>query len=105
MKNDRIRAATLRSLRLHEVAARRLLVRPDLVEVARQRLKKLRDVNPAGKPYHDCWAALLAGELPRLPQALTEDSEEAANLMRESPFTILVPKTERDRVFKSFERQ
>lgn len=98
----RIGMAELRSRLLHEVVARRLLAHPELASVAGDRLKKLRKVNPQAKPYHDRWAALLAGELPPLLRALTEDSEQAAALRRESPFTVLVPKRIRDQVFRQF---
>jgi hypothetical protein len=65
------------------------------------RLQQRRRVNPHGRPYHDRWAALLEGPLPRLLRTLNEVSELADALRQESPFTVLVPVDERRRIFDS----
>lgn len=93
--------AALRSLRLHECVARRLSRNPALLDAVRERLARLRRVNPQGRAYHDQWQALLDGPLPALLRALTEDSERSATLRKESPFTVLVGESERRRVFES----
>jgi len=93
--------AVLRSLRLHEAAAQRIVRDPSLLEAARARLNRLRQVNPHGDVYHDRWAVLLDGSLPSLLRTMTEPSEQAATLRQESPFTILVPADERRRIFES----
>ena len=93
--------SVLRSRRLHQGAARRLAGDPSRREVARERLQKLRQVNPHGRVYHDRWAALLDGPLPRLLRTMTEASEQPDALRKESPFTSLVTAEERRRVFKS----
>jgi hypothetical protein len=93
--------SVLRSRRLHERAARRLAGDPELREVARERLQKLRQVNPHGRVYHDRWQALLDGPLPRLLRAMTEASEQSDAMRQESPFTVLVTEAERRRVFES----
>lgn len=95
----RIDLPTLRSLRLHQVAARRLAADPELRGIARQRLRKLHDANPHGRVYQDRWADLLAGPLHALLRTMTEASEQADALRKESPFTILVTPEERRRVF------
>ena len=91
----------LRSRRLHERAARRLAGDPALREVARDRLEKLRQVNPHGRVYHDRWQALLDGPLTRLLRAMTEASEQSDTMRQESPLTGLVTAEERRRVFES----
>lgn len=91
----------LRSRRLHERAARRLAGNPALREVARDRLEKLRQVNPHGRVYHDRWQALLDGPLTRLLRAMTEASEQSDAMRQESPLTGLVTAEERRRVFES----
>ena len=93
--------SALRSRRLHERAARRLAGDPALREVARERLQKLRQVNPHGRVYHDRWQALLDGPLPRLLRAMTEASEQSDAMRQESPLTVLVTAAERRRVFDS----
>jgi DNA-binding PadR family transcriptional regulator len=93
--------AARRSLRLHENAARRIVRDPALRERVRARLEQLRRVNPHGRVYHDRWEQLLEGPLPRLLRVMTEDSETADDLRKESPLTILVGPAERRRAFQS----
>lgn len=90
----------MRSRRLHEAAARRIVQQPDLLRQVRERLALLSRVNPHGQRYHDRWAELVNGPLPRLLRKLTEDSEDADNLRKESPFTVLVDRETRRRVFE-----
>jgi len=95
----RIDLPALRSLRLHQLAARRLAADPELRRIAHQRLQKLHHANPHGRVYQDRWADLLGGSLPALLRTMTEASEQADALRKESPFTILVTPEERRRVF------
>ncbi len=90
---------TLRSRRLHEAAARRLARDASLAGLAKQRLQKLRQVNPHGRVYHDRWSALLDGPLERLLRTMTEPSERADALRRESPFGVLATAADRRRIF------
>jgi hypothetical protein len=98
---SRTDAAALRSLRLHQCAARRLAGDPALREVVRERLHRIRVVNPHGRAYHDRWEALLDGPLPALLRTITESSEQADTLRKESPLTVLVTPEERRRVFEN----
>ena len=72
---------------------------PEQRRVAHQRLQELRVANPHGRVYQDRWEALLGGPLPSLLRMMTETSEQADALRKESPFTILVTPDERRRVF------
>ena len=92
---------TLRSRRLHQYVAERLARDPSLRAIARDRLEKLRQVNPHGRVYHDRWAELLAGPLPALLRTLTEASVQSDDLRKESPFTTLVDTPARERIFRS----
>ncbi|MBS0580619.1 MAG: hypothetical protein JSR36_15285 [Proteobacteria bacterium] len=98
---ERADLAALRSLRMHEVVAKRLINDPELLSIARDRLQRLRNVNPHGGTYHKRWEELINGPMDRLLRMLTEPSEEAATLRQESPFTTLVPSEERCRVFEA----
>jgi hypothetical protein len=98
---ERRNVSALRSLRLHDVVAKRLIDNPDLLDVARKRLQRLRKINPHGAPYHGRWQELIDGPMDRLLRVLTEPSEEASTLRQESPFTTLIPSNERRRVFES----
>jgi hypothetical protein len=72
-----------------------------LLDVARNRLQRLREVNPHGGVYHERWQELIDGPMDRLLRTMVEPSQEASTLRQESPFTILVPSDERRRVFES----
>jgi hypothetical protein len=98
---DRIDPSTLRSRRLHQHVAERLARDPALRELARERLERLRQVNPHGRRYHDRWAELLSGPLPPLLRTLTEASAQSDDLRKESPFTTLVDAPTRERVFRT----
>jgi len=99
--SDRTDVASLRSRRLHEVVARKIARDPSLAGEARERLRRLRQVNPHGRVYHDRWQELLDGPVPRLLRVMTEDSETSEALRKESPLTTLVTSDERRRVFET----
>lgn len=99
--DERADLPTLRNRELHLHVARRLARDPSLRAVAVARLQKLRQVNPHGRVYHDRWAALLEGPLTHLLGTLTEVSEQADALRKESPLTPLMTEEERRRVFES----
>jgi hypothetical protein len=88
-----------RSLLMHRAVARRVARDPGALAVARNRLVQLRRVNPHGLPYHDRWQLLLEGPIDVLLRALTEDSEQATAMRKESPFTTLVTPAERKQAF------
>lgn len=91
-------APKLRSRLLHERVAVKLVRDPGLIERAKARLDKLRSTNPSARRYHARWAELLAGPPEALLRALGEDSEAAADLRKESPFTTLLDRQERESV-------
>jgi hypothetical protein len=91
----------LRSRRMHESVAERLLREPDLRVEALQRLAKLRAANPHGRRYHDRWHELLQGPLVEAVRVMTEVSETADVLRKESPLSVFVSSAERRRIFES----
>jgi hypothetical protein len=98
---NRTDLAALRSRRMHECVAKRLLREPTLRLKALERLEKLRIANPHGRRYHDRWYELLRGALVDLLRVMTELSEGADLLRKESPMSALVLPAERQRIFKS----
>lgn len=85
---------------MHEIAARELVSHPELIGRVRRRLLKLREVNPAGHPYHDRWTELLDAEnWPQLFSEVQADTEIGQLLRKESPLTVLVPRAERAKLF------
>jgi len=93
--------AVLRSRRIHESVARRLLREPTLRIQALKRLDKLRQVNPHGRRYHDRWYELLRGPLVEVVRVMTECSEMADVLRKESPLSVFVSPAERQHIFDS----
>lgn len=101
MVGGRIAISELRSRLLHEEVAERMVHDPALKQKAIHRLDIIRRINPAGRRYHERWAELLDSPLPKLLRAMTEDSEQAAALRRDSPFTVLYNPALRRRMFSS----
>jgi hypothetical protein len=93
--------AVLRSRRMHESVAKRLLREPALRMQALERLDKLRAANPHGRRYHDRWQELLQGPLVEVVRVMTESSEMADLLRKESPLSVFVSPVERQRIFDS----
>lgn len=98
---ERSSLPALRSRRLHRAVAERLVhdASTQMRQIARKRLEQLRHVNPHGQIYHDRWAALLDGPPALLFRTMTEESDQADALRKESPLTVLVTPTERRRIF------
>lgn len=96
----RLGLAALRRRRLHEMVAHRLVDRPELLDSARERLASISHANPAGHPYHVRWLELIEGPRHELLRKMTEDSDEADLLRRESPFTALIDPNERLTIFQ-----
>jgi hypothetical protein len=93
--------AVLRSRRMHESVAKRLLREPALREQALERLAKLRAANPHGRRYHDRWHEILQGPLVDAVRVMTESSEVADVLRKESPLSAFISPAERRRIFDS----
>jgi hypothetical protein len=98
---ERIDPAVLRSRRMHQSVARRLLREPNLRLRALERLAKLRAVNPQGRRYHDRWEELLRGPLVDVVRVMTELSEQSDVLRKESPLSVFISSAERERIFDS----
>lgn len=95
----RLELAAVRSRMLHERIARRVARDPALLNQVRKRLKQLSEVNPAGRVYHQQWGELLDADLPRLLRTMVAESEKSDALRKESPFTVLATREDRERVF------
>lgn len=92
--------AALRRRRLHEIVAHKLVDHPELLDQSRERLAAISESNAAGRPYHVQWLELMQGPRDRLLRKMTEDSEEADLLRKESPFTPLINAEERRELFE-----
>jgi len=100
----RLGVAALRRRRLHEVVAHKLVGQPELLDDARKRLASISRTNAAGRPYHERWLELMEGPRHRLLRKMTEDSEEADLLRKESPFTALIDSDDRRELFRRLDQ-
>jgi len=96
---SRVELAAVRSRVLHERIARRVARDPALLNRVRKRLKTLSEVNPSGHDYHQQWDALLDADLPSLLRTMVAESERSDALRKESPFTVLATREDRQHVF------
>jgi len=98
---ERTDVAALRSRLMHESVAKLLVREPALRAQALERLLKLRSVNPHGRRYHDRWFELLQGPSVELLRVMTETSEQSDALRKESPWSVFITASERQRIFVS----
>ncbi|MGI8632015.1 MAG: hypothetical protein ACR2NA_05635 [Solirubrobacterales bacterium] len=82
-----------RSLAYHRAVAERL--RREDVHDAHYRVRKWRAAGKLGPYYADSWEEILQRPLPQIRDALTEDSQAAADLRQNSPFAGTLSEPER----------
>jgi hypothetical protein len=87
--------ADLRSKALHKEVGKKLLRQPQLLEVARRRLGKMRVEMPYAQAYVERWERLLSGPIESVLQVLGADDEDSSALRHASPFAGLLSKQER----------
>jgi hypothetical protein len=87
--------ADLRSKALHGAVGRKLLRRPELLEVARRRLEQMRLTAPYAETYIERWESLLSGPIESILQVLGADDEDSTALRHASPFAGLLSEQER----------
>jgi hypothetical protein len=96
------RQAEERSVALHAAVAHRLRERPELMEVARARVRTwLAD---GDRPYARAWDSLLRLPLEELCDALVDRSERGATLRQCSPFAGVVDARSRWRILRELEQ-
>lgn len=87
--------ADLRSKALHKEVGKKLLRDPELLDVARRRLGKMRIAMPYLQTYVERWEDLLSGPIETVLQVLGSDDEDSRALRHTSPFAGLLNKQER----------
>jgi DNA-binding Lrp family transcriptional regulator len=87
--------ADLRSKVLHREVGKKLLRQPELLEVARVRLERMRVTTPYSQKYIDRWVSLLSGPIESVLQVLGADDEDSRALRHVSPFAGLLTEQER----------
>jgi hypothetical protein len=88
------RVAEERSLALHREVARRLREAPELVVIARRRVRLWLASGSVPEHWAARWGEILEGSLDEVIAALTDPGEEACDLRQASPFAgALEPRT------------
>jgi hypothetical protein len=90
------RPAELRSLAYHRALAQQL--RRSMIDDARQKLWQWRRDGRIAGPYAEQWDQILRLPLPQIQNAISEDSEHAADLRQNSPFAGMLSEPERRKI-------
>jgi predicted NACHT family NTPase len=91
-----------RSLALHQAVAAKLEAQPQLLEVARDNVRRWRRTNSAAA-LREWWLLLEATPLPALVALLRSPDEDAARLRQSSPFAGLLTPDERQSILSEYE--
>jgi hypothetical protein len=73
-------------LALHREVARRLREDPQILELARARIRARSRDDSVSQYWVDAWAKVLSGSLDEVTAALTDTSEEGRALRQSTPF-------------------
>ena len=95
-----------RSLEMHGVIARELRADPsklDLVVAWIQRFLDDPEYSIQNKDALAEWMVIIRQGLPRVLEALADESQEGQRLRQSSPFAVLMPQDERTRIFAKYE--
>jgi hypothetical protein len=91
--------AEARSWALHREVATRLAERPEIIEVAKQRVA-LWLARPSEHPYAAAWHELLRSPLEKLQEALVDKGSHMRSLRQASPFAGALDAATRWRILK-----
>jgi hypothetical protein len=95
-----------RSLELHAIVARELRADPAKLDCVVAWIEKF--LADPGYSVHSKdalgeWLEIIRQGLPRVLEALADDSEEGRRLRQSSPFAVIMPQEERRRIFAKYE--
>src|SRR5215213_14013 len=98
---DLHRLAEERSIAYHRVIAERLQSQPEVLEMARQRVRTWLSSPRTGRQFYaQKWAEILAGDVPSIAAFLVERSELAIELRQSTPFAGALQPEERWRIWQ-----
>ena len=95
-----------RSIELHGVIARELRANPeklDLVVAWIQRFLDDPEYSDQNKDALAEWMEIIREGLPRVLEALADESDEGQRMRQSSPFAVLMPQDERLRILAKYE--
>ena len=91
-----------RSLALHRLIAEKVRAAPDLLEKARENLRRWREASGGLSPALTEWAEFLAAPGCQVVALLAERSEWATRLRKSSPFAGILTEEERRAIYESY---
>lgn len=91
-----------RSLALHRRIAEKVLAHPDLLDKARDNLRRWQQTEGSPKLALAEWEQILNGPTDQIAEFLTERPERATRLRQSSPFAGILTEAERKAIYDSF---
>lgn len=99
------RLQQLRSLEYHRAVADLLRERPELLDVARERVQRWREGGQLHPRYADAWDRVLAQPFDEILEFLAAETDEAVTLRHVSPFAAFLDYRERLRIWREAKAQ
>ena len=97
---DLHRLAEERSVAYHRVIAGRLQEKPEILEIARRRVRSWFEGSSEAPFYARKWAEILARDVPSIAAFLVERSELADELRQSTPFAGALQPQERWQIWR-----
>ena len=94
-----------RSLAMHRAIAEKVRANPQLVEVARDNIKRWSRIGAASPKYYKDWLDLLDRPLPELLDLLVDESEWMTAMRQIGPFAGVLTPQERWAIYAEFAPQ
>ncbi len=91
-----------RSLALHRLVAEKVRAAPELLDLARENLRRWQDAQGTASPAYAEWAQILASPASHVLALLAERSERATRLRQSSPFAGILSQEERREIYESY---
>jgi hypothetical protein len=95
-----------RSLELHRVIARELQADPSKLDLVVEWIDRFLgdpDYSIHSKDALTEWLVIIRQGLPRVLEALADDSEDGRRMRQSSPFAVIMPQDERAEIFARYE--
>jgi len=91
-----------RSLAMHRLIARKLRANPDLLDEARDNLRRWQKMDGCPRLTLSEWADILSGSAAQVAEFLEESSQRATRLRQSSPFAGILTEAERQAIYESY---
>ena len=91
-----------RSLALHRLVAQKIAENPELLEIARDNIRRWQSANHPPSVALDEWADVLNGRVEEIAALLVDTSERATRLRQSTPFPGVLTQDERKAIYESY---